>query len=127
MARPVKASAFTKADGWFAGEMDHDTAQDYLTGEEYPELEEVQPGSTVDVQALQQRIQELEGLVQHQQSVPVRDVPNGPSGVARSKAPPLFQQKSISGFVSCRLGAIAKISWKSSTKGGLRRNNAGVL
>ena len=98
MARPVKASAFTKADGWIAGEMDHDTAQDYLTGEEYPELEEVQPGSTVDVQALQQRIQELEGLVQHQQSVPVRDVPNGPSGVARSKAPPLFQQNPSQGL-----------------------------
>ena len=41
------------------------------------------------------------------------------------KSPSVVPAKSISGFVSCRLGAIAKISWKSSTKGGLRRTTQG--
>lgn len=124
MARPVKASAFTKADGWIAGEMDHDTAQDYLTGEEYPELEEVQPaGSTVDVQALQQRIQELEGATS---AVSASERCSKWSERGGSfKSPSVVPAKSISGFVSCRLGAIAKISWKSSTKGGLRRTTQG--
>ena len=41
MARPTKTSTFAQADAWITSSMDHDTAQDYLTGEE-----ELEPAET---------------------------------------------------------------------------------
>ena len=93
MGRPVKNSVIIEADAWIAGNMDHDTAQDYLTGEEEPELEAVQPdGMPVDAAALQARIQELEAMIRQQHSAVAKAVPEGAPMAARSKAPALFPQ-----------------------------------
>ncbi len=93
MGRPVKNSVIIEADAWIAGNMDHDTAQDYLTGEEEPELEAVQPdGMPVDAAALQARIQELEAMIRQRHSAVAKAVPEGAPMAARSKAPALFPQ-----------------------------------
>lgn len=99
MARPIKASVFSAADSWIAGSMDHDTAQDYLTGEEEPAAELGQAnGAPDDVGALQARIKELEALVLRSQSVPKAKAEPAAVGMPTSKAPPLFAPATTSGL-----------------------------
>ena len=91
LGRPTKASAEALGSTWISSVMDEDTAQEYATGEEVApgeeELMTEQPNGGVSsdvVQALQQRIQELEEQVQRaQQPVPMMVPPT-------SKAPPLL-------------------------------------
>ena len=74
LGRPTKQSAEDLATAWISSTLDEETAQEYLTGEEVPELEVVEDpvpraqedsGISADVvQALQQRIMELERQVQ---------------------------------------------------------------
>lgn len=103
IGRPNKASAYVAADAWIsAGDMDEDTAADYATGEELGPDEPEEPSmvnGAVDpsvVEALQQRILELEQQVaQHQPSraAPVpQALPEEPTMgvIPTSKAPPLF-------------------------------------
>eukprot|EP00435_Cladocopium_sp_Y103_P068978 s198_g32.t1 len=96
--RPVKASVHELAAAWIDS-MDPDTAQEYVTGEEFedPDVQAAPstPASAVqgppsDVHRLQQRVAELETalLVQKQQSAPVAGPP--PRGAVAGKAPALF-------------------------------------
>lgn len=78
LGRPTKQSAEDLAAHWIGSTLDEETAQEYLTGEELPELEAVEePGTQANggggasadvVQALQQRIFELERQVSTQQT-----------------------------------------------------------
>ncbi len=96
MARPIKASTFAQADAWITSTMDHDTAQDYLTGEE--ELEPVEDPAGAEAQPqevaeLQARVRDLEAMLQQQGTTPA--VIPAQMGIASSvgakpKAPPLF-------------------------------------
>ena len=112
MGRPSKTSVFLQADTWITGTMDHDTAQDYLTGEEEPNVDAEEPAGTVsDVAALQARIHDLEALVQQQQqSVPVKNVSNGPPGMPRPKAPALFQESAGQGITSAEWEKLQKMA-----------------
>ena len=93
LGRPTKQSAEDLAAHWIGSTLDEETAQEYLTGEELPELEAVEePGTQANggggasadvVQALQQRIFELERQVSTQQT--------GASALeAKPKAPALL-------------------------------------
>ena len=106
MARPTKASVFAQADVWISSSMDPGTAQEYLTGEEELEPAEdpaVANGLPGGVSELQARVRELE-LLLHQQghsaAAPQPAIAASPAGVARSKAPPLFNTASPSGMTT---------------------------
>ena len=93
LGRPTKQSAEDLAGSWINSTLDEETAQEYLTGEEIPELEAVEPpeqeagkgsGASAEVvQALQQRILELEQQMQQAKTPP-------PNRGATAKAPALL-------------------------------------
>ena len=93
LGRPTKQSAEDLAGRWIGSTLDEETAQEYLTGEEVPELElgqePVAPANGGDgapadvVQALQQRIFELEQQARRAKV----EVPFAP---AKPKAPALL-------------------------------------
>ena len=74
LGRPTRQSAEDLAARWIGSTLDEETAQEYLTGEELEPVEEPEsqpPGAEVSadvVQALQQRILELERQVQTPQT-----------------------------------------------------------
>ena len=108
IARPVRSTVVAAADHWIGSNMPDEQAQDYLTGEELesgaeliPEgVEAGLPSTRVsghpspEVQAMQTRIQELEEMLQHRQTLsltPQMSPKPSPQLVgASSKAPPLF-------------------------------------
>ena len=64
--RPTAEAALAAGEQWIGGEMDHDTAEDYMTGQEVPpEPEEDFPGTEEEPDRVQllARIAELEGEV----------------------------------------------------------------
>lgn len=95
LLRAGKVSAYSLADSWIASTMPDLVAQDYLTGEEADESDELQEflggaptqgAADQDVTKLQERVRELEALVGQSQS----SQPAVPRAGATSKAPALF-------------------------------------
>lgn len=106
--RPVKASVQDLANAWIDS-MDPDTAQEYVTGEEFADAADPTPSVAPDLpagvspevhQKLQDRVAELEAALLQQRQVPV--APAGvPPGQA-SKVPPLFNKDAAGGVMSAQ-------------------------